>query len=201
MHLFFSTPVWISQIDNYETINNNLKKFIYDQKENSPKGVHKSNISGWHSEQFDLQDDNLKSFLNALKPKIEEAIIDMGWDIKNQIVKITSMWSIINKKNSFNEKHHHGNSSLSAAYYVKADQDSGDIVFYDPRHAFIFAHPEASKINELNAQVKSITPKAGTLVLFPSFLEHSVKPSQSDDDRIVISFNISLIHKRYLNQN
>ena len=101
MHLFFSTPVWISQIDNYETINNNLKKFIYDQKENSPKGVHKSNISGWHSEQFDLQDDNLKSFLNALKPKIEEAIIDMGWDIKNQIVKITSMWSIINKKNSF----------------------------------------------------------------------------------------------------
>ena len=76
-----------------------------------------------------------------------------------------------------------------------------DIVFYDPRHAFIFAHPEASKINELNAQVKSITPKAGTLVLFPSFLEHSVKPSQSDDDRIVISFNISLIHKRYLNQN
>ncbi len=201
MHLFFSTPVWISQIDNYETINNNLKKFIYDQKENSPKGVHKSNISGWHSEQFDLQDDNLKSFLNALKPKIEEAIIDMGWDIKNQIVKITSMWSIINKKNSFNEKHHHGNSALSAAYYVKADQDSGDIVFYDPRHAFIFAHPEASKINELNAQVKSITPKAGTLVLFPSFLEHSVKPSQSDDDRIVISFNISLIHKRYLNQN
>jgi conserved hypothetical protein len=201
MHLFFSHLVWISQIDNYETINNNLKKFIYDQKENSPKGVHKSNISGWHSEQFDLQDDNLKSFLNALKPKIEEAIIDMGWDIKNQIVKITSMWSIINKKNSFNEKHHHGNSALSAAYYVKADQDSGDIVFYDPRHAFIFAHPEASKINELNAQVKSITPKAGTLVLFPSFLEHSVKPSQSDDDRIVISFNISLIHKRYLNQN
>jgi len=198
MHLFFSTPIWISQIENYENINEELKNFIYDQKKNSPKGTLKSNVKGWHSEQFNLQNESLKNFLEALRPKIEESIIDMGWDTKNQITKITSMWSIINKKESFNEKHHHGNSALSAAYYVNADQDSGDIVFYDPRHAFIFSHPETSQINDLNAQVKSINPKSGTLILFPSYLEHSVKPSTSEEDRIVISFNISLIPKRYM---
>ena len=122
----------------------------------------------------------------------------MGWDVNNQVVKITSMWSIINKKDSFNERHHHGNSSLSAAYYVNANKDSGDIVFYDPRQAFAFSHPEANKINDLNAQVKSVTPKSGTLVLFPSYLDHSVKPSKSEEDRVVISFNISLIPKRFL---
>ena len=198
MHLFFSTPIWISQIENYENINEELKNFIYNQKKNNPKGTLKSNIKGWHSEQFNLQNESLKNFLEALRPNIEKSIIDMGWDTKNQITKITSMWSIINKKESFNEKHHHGNSALSAAYYVNANQDSGDIVFYDPRHAFIFSHPEASQINDLNAQVKSITPKSGTLILFPSYLEHSVKPSTSEEDRIVISFNISLIPKRYM---
>ena len=147
---------------------------------------------------FDLQNKSLGIFLNALKPKIEEAIEDMGWDINNQIVKITSMWSIINKKDSFNERHHHGNSALSAAYYVNAEQNSGDIVFYDPRHSFIFSHPENSKLNDLNAQTKSISPKSGLLVLFPSYLDHSVQPSKSMEDRIVISFNVSLIPKRYL---
>ena len=117
----------------------------------------------------------------------------MGWDIQNQIVKITSMWSIVNKKDSFNERHHHGNSDLSAAYYVCADEDSGDIVFYDPRQSFMFSHPDAVKVNDLNAQVKSISPKSGRLVLFPSYLEHSVNPNNSSKKRIVISFNISLV--------
>ena len=198
MHLFFSTPVWASQIDDYENINSELKNFIYSQKENDPKGTLKSNINGWHSKMFDLQNISLSGFLNSLKPKIEEAIKDMGWDVINQIVKITSMWSIINKKDSFNERHHHGNSALSAAYYVNADQQSGDIVFYDPRQSFLFSHPEAAKLNNLNAQIKSISPKSGMLVLFPSYLDHSVHPSKSMEDRIVISFNISLIPKRFL---
>ena len=123
----------------------------------------------------------------------------MGWDVINQIIKITNMWSIINTKGSFNERHHHGNSALSAAYYVKADKESGDIVFYDPRQAFTFSHPENTIVNELNAQTKSIAPKSGLLVLFPSYLDHSVNTSNSTKDRIVISFNISLVPKRYLN--
>ena len=200
MHLFFSTPVWTTQIENHEKINQELTKFIYNEKENDPKGTRKSNIKGWHSKEFDLQNVSLKNFLDALSPKIKEAITDMNWNTSNQSVKITGMWSIINKKDSFNERHHHGNSDLSAAYYVNADKDSGDIVFYDPRHAFIFSHPLTSQVNDLNAQIKSVTPKNGLLVLFPSYLDHSVNPSHSDKDRIVISFNVSLIQNRFLKQ-
>ena len=198
MHLFFSTPIWVSSIDNHQEINTELEKFIYIEKNKDPHGSIKSNVKGWHSKQFDLHNKSLEKFLTSIKPKIEEVILDMGWDIQNQIVKITSMWSIVNKKDSFNERHHHGNSDLSAAYYVCADEDSGDIVFYDPRQSFMFSHPEAEKVNDLNAQVKSISPKSGRLVLFPSYLDHSVQPSKSNNDRIVISFNISLIPKRYL---
>ena len=35
------------------------------------------------------------------------------------------MWSIINKKGSFNIEHIHSNNYLSAAYYVKAPKNCG----------------------------------------------------------------------------
>ena len=196
MHLFFSTPVWINEINNYENLNSELKDFIYKEKEKNPKGTKKSNVIGWHSNDFDLKDERLKNFVGEISKNIGGAINDMGWDLETQIAKITSMWAIINNKDAFNEKHHHGNSALSAAYYVKADKNAGNIIFFDPRQANVFYHPYSKEVNNINAQVQSVTPKAGTLVLFPSYLEHKVNPNLSDEERIVISFNVSLINKK-----
>jgi len=116
----------------------------------------------------------------------------MGWDLNKQSAKIKSLWAIINEKDAWNQKHHHSNSDLSAAYYVSAHEKCGDIVFYDPRPAPVHNHPISKSANNLNATVNSIKPEPGMLVLFPSYLEHSVNPNLSNKKRIVISFNISL---------
>ena len=195
MHLFFSTPIWISEIDNFENINKELLNYISIEKSKNPEGQIKSNVKGWHSNEFDLKDENLKTFITEISKNIGAAVNDMNWDLESQLVKITSMWSIINKKEAFNERHHHGGSALSAAYYVKAEPDSGEIVFFDPRQAYVFSHPISNKVNNINAQVQSVTPKTGTLILFPSYLEHKVNPNKSNKERIVISFNVSLIRK------
>ena len=194
-HLFFSTPVWASKIEGYENINLDLKNYIADLRNNDPVGINKSNSKGWHSQNFNLKDRAVSAFINLISNNINMAINDMGWDLNIQTVKIPNMWSIINKKDSFNQRHHHGNSTLSAAYYVSAPENCGDIVFYDPRPAPIYYHPIAKNPNKLNAMVNSITPSEGLLVLFPSYLDHSVNPSKSDAERIVISFNVSIISK------
>ena len=198
MHLFFSTPVWTEQINDFEIINNELTNYIHQEQEKNPIGIKKSNINGWHSEGFDLKNENLKKFINEISVNIGAAVKDMEWDLETQLVRITQMWAIINKEGAFNERHHHGNSSLSAAYYVKAEKNAGDIIFFDPRQANVFHHPTSTKANSLNCQVQSITPKAGTLVLFPSYLEHKVGENLSNEERIVVSFNISLIRKKDL---
>ena len=105
------------------------------------------------------------------------------------------MWAIINKKDDFNIIHTHPNCNLSAAYYVKAPKNCGEIVFYDPRPAPVFSHPRANKPNSLNAMVNSINPVEGGLILFPSYLDHSVNQNLSNEERIVVSFNINLIPK------
>ena len=87
MHLLFSTPVWINEINNYENINQELKDFIYEEKEKNPKGTTKSNVKGWHSSEFDLKKSNLKNFISGISNNIEVAINDKGWDLETQIAK------------------------------------------------------------------------------------------------------------------
>ena len=36
-----------------------------------------------------------------------------------------------------------------------------------------------------------IEPQEGMIMFFPSWLEHDVEPSKSDEDRISIAFNVS----------
>jgi uncharacterized protein (TIGR02466 family) len=192
MHLFFSTPIWASKIDNYETTNQEMLKYIFQLQKNDPVGILKSNFKGWHSKNFNLKDEQPKIFIEAIKKNINTALNDMGWDLSTQSVKIKNVWAIINERDAWNQKHHHSNSDLSAAYYVSAYDNCGDIVFYDPRPAPVHNHPISKLPNELNATRREIRPEPGMLVLFPSYLEHSVRPNLSDEKRIVISFNLTL---------
>ena len=192
MHLFFSSPIWASKIDNYEKINDSMLKYIIKLREDDPSGVNKSNFKGWHSKDFDLKNEVTINFIEGIKKNINFALNDMNWDLDKQSVNINNLWAIINEKGAWNQKHHHSNSDLSAAYYVSAHENCGDIVFYDPRPAPVYKHPIPKSPNKLNATVNSIKPEAGMLVLFPSYLEHSVNPNLSNKKRVVISFNINL---------
>ena len=195
MHLFFSTPIWVSKIDNHENINESLLSYITELQNKDPQGITKSNFNGWHSKDFNLKEDIPAKFISSIGKNINTALNDMSWDLNSQFVKITNMWSIVNKEGAWNQKHHHSNSDISAAYYVDAHDNCGDIVFYDPRPARVYKHPIAIGPNNLNATVNSIKPEPGLLVLFPSYLEHSVNPNMSNKKRIVISFNLSLEKK------
>ena len=192
MHLFFSTPIWVSKIDNHEDLNVDMLSYIKDLQNKDPQGIIKSNFNGWHSKNFNLKEDIPAKFISSISKNINTALNDMGWDLKSQFIKITNMWSIINEEGAFNQKHHHSNSDISAAYYVSAYDECGDIVFYDPRPARVYKNPIAKSPNKLNATINSIKPHNGLLVLFPSYLEHSVNPNLSNKKRVVISFNLSL---------
>ena len=192
MHLFFSTPIWADKIEGYEKVNKEMLAYILNLQEKDPDGIVKSNFKGWHSKDFDMKDLSPINFITAIKKSLNILISDMEWDLNIQSVKISSMWAIINKKGAWNQKHQHSNSDISAAYYVTAHEGCGDIVFYDPRPARVYKQPIAKSPNKLNGTVNSIKPEAGMLVLFPSYLDHSVNANISDKKRIVISFNLSL---------
>ena len=191
-NLIFPTPIWTMQLDNYENVNELMFNYIKSQQKSDEIGINKSNVKGWHSKDFDLNDKDPQTFIAFILPAIEQVMTDMNWDKIKQTAKVNNMWAIINTGGSANLRHQHGNSTISGAYYVRAPINSGDIVFYDPRPAPVYSHPNVTNPNILNAQVNGVSPKEGALVLFPSYLDHSVNENKSDEERIVISFNIRI---------
>ena len=193
LSLIFSTPLWTTIVPNYEEINKNMNQYIEKLKKIDSKGKFKSNLIGWHSQNFNLQDPEPQFFINGISKILNESMNDMGWDLNKNKLKITGMWTIINPTNASNSRHIHSNNYISAAYYLKAPENCGDIMFYDPRSAKVIKTPILVNSNQLNMEVVNVTPKEGLLVLFPSYLHHSVGINKSNEDRIVISFNVDLV--------
>jgi len=157
----FSTPVWTVIVPNFTAINTKISSYINNLRSKEPKGKIKSNLAGWHSKNFNLQDAEPLFFINSISAILNESLVDMGWDLKNNKLKITGMWSIINPTNASNARHIHSNNFISAAYYVKAPINCGDIVFHDPRSANVIRSPIVSNINKLNSTIFSVEPKEG----------------------------------------
>ena len=106
---------------------------------------------------------------------------------------VTWGWAVSYKAGDFQGLHVHPGANISGVYYVAAPAaalergESGKISFYDPR-------PRAN-MNQLAFQATRHreAPVPGDMILFPSWLEHSVSPFQGEGERICIAFNAKLI--------
>ena len=193
-HKLFPTPVFHYKLENYQKLNIELENYILNLKKKDEKGQKKSNIGGWHSPFFDFINENAANkFASIIEKFYNEIIInDMGWKYDPKKVNIEAMWAIINKKGSFNIQHNHPNSYLSAAYYVRLPEKSGGIKFFDPREQKSIRYPNITKYGEFSASTVKIDPEEGDLLIFPSYLYHSVSENLSEKSRIIISFNIDI---------
>ena len=80
-NLFFSTPVWATQISNYKETNEKIYNYIKNLQEDD-KGVVKSNIKGWHSNDFDMKDTEVINLINLLSAEINRVIKRYGLGYK-----------------------------------------------------------------------------------------------------------------------
>ena len=191
---FFPSPVFKFRFEKFRTFNEELSNYIYKLYEIDSKGVDRSNRGGWHSKTFELNDKNsiqLK-FALELQKYILKTFTNLGWKTENQNIRIREMWAIINKKDDFNVVHTHPNSLLSAAYYVKAPNNCGRFQIEDLNIVKRHASPLIANQNELNMNVAGLEVTEGDLLIFPGYLPHKVARNETDDDRIVISFNVDI---------
>lgn len=179
-HILWPTPCYITFL---KFLNNeNLLNYIYNIKEKQITRE-KSNAGGWQSNLLDIQDNNLIPLISSIK----EICLSLPFGFKK--ISVNQIWANINKKNNYNKIHSHGGEYvLSGTYYVKIPKDSGRIVFRDPRPGAILN--TNFNINYCNGEFKYFEPKDSMLILFPSFLDHFVEPSNSENDRISISFDV-----------
>ena len=190
---FFPEPVFKYRFEKFKEFNNELTDYIYKLRSKDNVGLTKSNRGGWHSKNFKL--DNKDSIQFKFAVEIQKYILDVfqnyGWKTEQNRIQIKEMWAIINKKDDFNVIHTHPNCYLSSAYYVKAPENCGKFLIENPNQAKKHFYPQLANKTELNMPIAGLDVNEGDLLLFPGYLPHKVAKNESDEDRIVVSFNVT----------
>ena len=175
-----------------ETLNiDNVKieRFCRQERERDQKGRIVSSIGGWQSQRFNYFSADLRDIYHIVENRFK--YLNKHFNFKDVERNIFIYWININSKNSFHYKHPHPGCLFSAVYYVKVPQNSGSIILHNPRsYQSLYITPHMiESYNTFNSSIYTIQPKEGQLIIFPGWLEHEVLPSDTEEERISISFN------------
>jgi len=104
--------------------------------------------------------------------------------------EFTGCWANMNVTGGSHKIHSHPNNFLSGVYYVQTGEGSDTINFHDPRIQTGIIRPPVTELSRENTDQVVVRVEDGMILLFPSWLQHSVDASQSTQMRISISFNV-----------
>lgn len=201
---YFPTMIFQYDVENSEHLNKTLLDLTYAERETGI-AVNKSNtaaLGSWHS----ATGLHKKSAYEPLLTQVNTALSRISKELSyaaDQVLKVSSMWSIINPPGNGNRAHIHPNSLWSGVYYAQASDSGGKIEFIDPRTVLIMNSPkyEDKKKRPRDCWTKvTFKPVAGRMLIFPAWLYHGVDPNLSKKsgragDRVIMSFNISQVKK------
>ncbi|MEJ6005952.1 TIGR02466 family protein [Paucibacter sp. AS339] len=195
--LFFS-PLLSFEISNAAALNAQLLTEALARQASSP-GLARSNIDGWHSEDDFFEREEIGCA--ALRTQIIESVrvathqLSPDFDFKQYGIQAQG-WINVLPPGGMNAPHDHPGWVWSGCYYVHTPEGgdrSGSIEFIDSR-----TNVRALTIEGANcfASKYTVQPRAGQLLLFPSYLKHWVAPNRGDQARVSIAFNARFARKR-----
>jgi uncharacterized protein (TIGR02466 family) len=92
--------------------------------------------------------------------------------------------------------HRHPRAIVSGVFYLQVPEGSSPIVFHDPRPHIEIIGPDKNTEykNTYNIPELVCKPKVGDIILFNSWLPHSIPPStfQVKEGRIAVAFNVNV---------
>ncbi len=197
----FATPIAIATLPNAEKLNDALRATVLTRAETHPSTAH-SNLGGWQST-WDIADwggEEVRAILAFARQFADRLTADRQGKPAPQNWQMNA-WANVNRLGHGNEFHTHPGSVWSASYYVDdggiADDPSlgGQFEIQDPRGvAPAMFRPDLVPNVPGGASIGAsevISPAAGTMIMFPSWLSHAVRPYTGDSVRISIAMNLS----------
>lgn len=196
-HQLFANPVFRFFWPDHATLNAQLAAVVKERMRGDVGEV-TSNRGGWHSKK-DLQtwpDQCVQVFFERVHSAIEELV---RRTVENPRLEHFENWRVqawvnVNQRGAFNKPHHHeGFGTLwSSFYYVtsgraRPDEDVGGHTRFQDR-----SRVPKEVVNQPDpfSREVDISPREGTLVVFPAGLYHYVEPYIGSGERITIAFNL-----------
>jgi uncharacterized protein (TIGR02466 family) len=144
--------------------------------------------SNWQTDQTLHKIPEFGDLMDAFLAASEEILNKI--EAEHHGIEISGCWANISPKGAAHIPHYHPNNYLSGVYYVHTTEGAEKITFHEPSQINDIISPRVRGRNQYNYRDYSFPVKPGRLVIFPSWLTHSVPENTSDFLRISISFNI-----------
>jgi uncharacterized protein (TIGR02466 family) len=180
----FATPIWTFRPNGADALAQQVAAHVRALRAEDPQAAGSSDY--WQS-RADLQHD---AALRPLLLLIEEASRAVRSLLQVQCeLAVTGLWANVSHGAGALHEHTHPNNYLSGVFYASMPEGAGAIAFKDPRAQTRILRPRALADNPLNSIEFEHAAATGTLLMFPAWLEHSVRPSRPGAERISLAWN------------
>jgi uncharacterized protein (TIGR02466 family) len=112
----------------------------------------------------------------------------------NTKFKIINSWATKTFQKGSSHSHSHAHSFLSCCYYPKYSK-SFNIKFFKSKSIDTFWNLKPEKFDVNNSNFWEINPEENDLLIFPSYLEHSISFNNSEETRYSIAFCVNPVGK------
>jgi uncharacterized protein (TIGR02466 family) len=180
-----------------------LRAAIEQRRAADPAGWRISNIGGWHSDtsMIDWGGEAARALAFKAMQLADAASCDTGSPAANRFDWVPEMWANVSHRGHANQYHFHPGSFWSAVAYVddgyQGSDDpglGGELQLLDPRMPMIAMATPELQLRGSDGQVEPremrIRPQTGMIVMFPSWLQHAVRPFLGSGTRISIAINL-----------
>lgn len=131
-----------------------------------------------------------KALVKCLDKHVAAFAKDLEFDLGGKAIKLDSLWLNILPYGGVHTSHIHPHSVISGTTYVTMPKGASAIKFEDPRLPMMMAAPgRKGKAREELRSFVYVTPEAGEVLLWESWLRHEVPLHMAEEDRISVSFN------------
>ena len=196
----YSVPLWQSEYPEFEEHKELFLASVKEYKEQNPtKEIAQSNIAGYQSPSTLQRVEEFRPLFEYICQMAYKAVADL--DFIDCDVALTEAWLNVNdSRQCMNSEHVHG-EIFSGVFYLSAPEESGKLVLQNPaiNRMWKGCALTSQNKNQFTGETIRIQPVEGSIILFPSYLPHSVETNNHDEERISISFNLIALPKRPIN--
>lgn len=199
----FTTPFIVDRLQSPEGLRV-LREAILAEQTRDPTGAAISNIGGWHSntKMIEWGGEAARALAYKAMTLADAATVDIGSaDTSSRYDWVPEMWANVSKSGNANFHHTHPGSFWSAVAYIDDGYEGsadtalgGELQLLDPRMPMIRMTAPDLRMKDGSGKAQNneplIRPTTGMIVMFPSWLQHAVRPFHGSGTRISIAINL-----------
>jgi len=195
----YSVPLWQSEYPEFEEHKEIFLSAIRTYKEeNATKKTPKSNVAGYQSPDTLHHVGELRPLFEYICQMAFKSCADL--DFIDCDVALTSAWLNVNDSRQCMNSEHVHEDVFSGVFYLQAPDESGKLVVQNPAINKMWKGCSlTSQKNQYTGESIRIEPVEGNIILFPSYIPHSVETNNHDEERISISFTLIALPKGSIN--